>query len=144
MKNLYEVVAISIYYRDAKNFSVQTETERNFTLRRESTISAIPHFNLKEQHLTVCLFSVQHRRYTVFLWCNMKGFCDESVWLKSHTEHVNGTNLSTLSCLASDCNHTLSSETPLTVFLNGILAVAKWVKMFWQLAHPVAEVRVAH
>ncbi len=60
-------------------------------------------------------FSVEHRRHAVLLWCNMKGICDESVWLKSRTEHDNWTNLSTLSCSPSDFNHTLSSETPLKI-----------------------------
>ncbi len=66
---------------------------------------------MKEQLLNMCLFTVEHRWYTVFLLCNVKGVCDESVWLKSRTEHVNWTNLFTLSCSASDFNQTLSSET---------------------------------
>ena len=35
--------------------------------------------------------------------------------LKSVAEHVNWTNLSTLSCPASDCSHTLPSERPLKI-----------------------------
>ena len=49
----------------------------------------------------------------------MNGVCDESVWLKSLTEHVNWKKLSILSCTASDFNHTLSSQTP---FIRNLLA----------------------
>ncbi len=59
----------------------------------------------------VSFFSVKHCRLK-FLWYIMKGVCGESVWLKSRTEHVNWTKLSTLSCSPSDFTHTLSSETP--------------------------------
>ena len=37
----------------------------HFSLRRESTVSAIPHFALKEQLLTMCLFTVEHKGLTI-------------------------------------------------------------------------------
>ncbi len=51
-----------------------TSSRYSHTLRKESTISAIPHFTLKEQLLTVCLFlwriggSILMVQYEVSLW----------------------------------------------------------------------------
>ena len=43
-------------------------------LRMESTISAIPHFTLKEQPLNLCLSAVEHRhRHTVLLLLQYEG-----------------------------------------------------------------------
>ena len=82
--------------------SILCERTYLFTLRRESTMSAVRQFSWKEETFTMCIFRFGYSMHIIFLWCNMNGICDESVLLKSLAEHDNWTNLFSLSCSASD------------------------------------------
>ncbi len=100
---------------------IPEQVRNNHTSRQQDILMGLQYqpflILLWKNNLWPCVFFLWCiiRSHTVFLWCNMKGACDESVWMKSRTEHVNWTNLSTLSCSASDFNHTFSFKTPLKI-----------------------------